>query len=149
MLAALLLFAVFAVGVLSALLGGAGIYRRLTRRSQEGYDSRTGLQYLAARVRQAPDGDSVSVGSFGGVEVLRLRQEIDGREYVTWVYCQDGWLMELFGTGEGVFAPEDGERLIPMESLSLTLEEGLLTLCLTDSSGASQRLCLCLREVRP
>ena len=52
-LAAFLLLSVFAVSVLGVLLAGAGAYSRLTRRDERAYDSRTGLQYVASRVRQA------------------------------------------------------------------------------------------------
>ena len=53
-LAALLVFALFAVGILSVLLSGAGAYQRLTRRDRLSYDSRTCAQYVAAKIRQAP-----------------------------------------------------------------------------------------------
>ena len=44
-LAALLTFALFAIGILSVLLGGAKVYRRLNQRDQQSYDSRTCAQY--------------------------------------------------------------------------------------------------------
>ena len=60
-LAALLLFGIFAACVLSVLLSGAGAYRRLTQRDLTAYDRRTGLQYIAARVRQADRQGAVTV----------------------------------------------------------------------------------------
>ena len=58
-LAALLMFGVFAVGILSVLLGGADSYRRLTQRDRVSYDERTCAQYMATKLRQAPSPESV------------------------------------------------------------------------------------------
>jgi len=54
-LAALLLLGVFAVSILSVLLTGASAYRRLMERDRLMYDNRTCLQYVATKVRQAPN----------------------------------------------------------------------------------------------
>ena len=55
-LAALVLFGLFAGCVLAVLLTGAGAYRRLTGRDRASCESRTRMQYVAARVRQADGG---------------------------------------------------------------------------------------------
>ena len=65
-LAAALLLCVFALMILSVLLGGAGAYQRLTARGQESYDSRSCAQYVATKLRQAPSAESVELRSFGG-----------------------------------------------------------------------------------
>ena len=49
----LVVFALFAVCVLSVLLTGANVYQRLTQRDRDSYQRRTGAQYLATRGRQA------------------------------------------------------------------------------------------------
>ena len=140
--AALLVFAVFAVGILATLLGGAGIYERPTHRGAQSYDSRTCTQYLASRVRQASGG--IAVESFGGSDALLLEETIGDLAYVTRVYCHDGWLMELFSLKSGSFAPEDGTKLLPVEALTLDLEEGLLTAAIS-CGGKTARLKLALR----
>ncbi len=139
--AALLIFAVFALGILSALLSGAGVYRRLTERSEHAYDSRTCIQYLATRVRQAPQGQ-VSVGSFGEVQALYFAETIGDEEYVTRVYCYDGWLMELFCAADGSFYPDAGEKILPLEAMTVELEDGLLTLTVTEETGKVRTLYL-------
>ncbi len=141
-LAALAILVAFAVGLFACLVAGAGSYRRLNQNAQSAYDRRTAASYLAVRVRQ---GERVSVAVFGGQQALCLEQTIEGRAYATRIYCHDGWLMELFAPADGSFAPEDGQRVLPMQSLGAQLQEGLLTICFTDAAGA-QTLCL---EVSP
>ncbi len=142
-LAALLLFGIFAVCVLAVLLTGAGAYQRLTERDQASYERRTCIQYITTRVRQADSLGGVSVEDFDGVPALRLTDD-DG--YVTWVYCYDGSLMELYTAADADLAPEDGERLMEAGSLSLSLEDGLLEAAVTTPEGARDSLRLSLRS---
>lgn len=141
-LAALMVLAVFAVGILGTLLGGAGIYQRLTWRDQTAFNSRTCAQYIATRVRQASG--MVEVACFGGVDALVIPESIQGETYLTRVYCYDGWLMELFAAESGSFEPQDGEKLLPAQALALMLEDGLLKASVTDSSGQTQDIFLSL-----
>ncbi len=126
-LSALLMFALLALCILAVLLGGARIYRRLNLRDQQSYNSRTCTQYIATRVRQAPNPDGVYVAPFGDGEALCIGQHIRGQAYVTRVYCHDGWLMELFTVDGDGFLPENGEKIMPVEAFSVAVEDGLLT----------------------
>lgn len=139
-LAALVLFGLFAGCVLAVLLTGAGAYRRLTDRDRASCESRTRMQYVAARVRQA---DGVTVEEFAKLPALRLAES---GGYVTWVYCWDGWLTELYTTAESELGPEAGARLTPAAELSLRLEEGLLEVDITGPEGTQERLYLSLRS---
>ena len=142
---ALLLFGVFAACVLLVLLTGADAYRRLTERDQAAYDRRTCVQYVATRVRQADCAGGVSVSEFDGVPVLELHETIEGTDYVTLVYCYDGWLRELFAAADAGLDPEAGETVMEAQDLALSLEDGLLTVAVTDSRGTVNTLVLSLR----
>lgn len=144
--AALLLLAVFGTAILSVLLTGAGTYRRLTERDRQMYEIRTCARYLTARVQRAPSPSAVSVGGFGVSDALEVRETAAGEEYLTRVYCYDGWLMELYTAASARdFAPEDGEKLLPAESMTLDLQGDLLLaeiLC----GGETVRVTLSLRD---
>lgn len=144
-LAAVLTFCVFAVGILSVLLGGADAYSRLTRRDSRAYDSRTCVQYIAAKVRQASAPDCVALSEFGDGDALVLYSEIDGTGYLTRIYCCDGWLMELFFHEGGNFAPEDGERVMPIGGMFITEEDGLFWVCVVGKDGTETEQILFLR----
>lgn len=145
-LAVLLLFGLFAVCILSVLLTGADAYRRLAQRDQLSYDRRTAGQYLSTRVRQADRLGQVSVTDFGGTDALVFTEEIAGEDYETLVYCYDGYLRELFALAEGDFLPEDGEKVLQAQSLSLSLDGHLLTAELVGPAGETQDLTLLLRS---
>lgn len=142
-LAAFLLLSIFAVSVLGVLLAGAGVYSRLTRRDDCTYNSRTGLHYVASKVRQASAPGAVQVTDFGGVDALAVTERVDGVDYVTRVYCYDGWLMELFCAAEAEFEPQDGERLLKAQRLELEQRDGLLYVELVQEQEQHE-LILCL-----
>ncbi|MBQ3050657.1 MAG: DUF4860 domain-containing protein [Clostridia bacterium] len=147
----LLLFGVFAVCILVVLLSGTSVYDRLTRRDEAVFDSRSAVQYLATRVHQAENADAVSlrIGEDGGA-VLCIRQTYGDEMYETLLYCREGWLFELFeesGADVDTFA---GEKILPVESLAGSYDNGLLTLSIKDENG-EQQVVLLLRggEVLP
>ena len=146
--AALLVLAVFSMGILGVLLGGARVYRGLTEQGRFDYDSRTCLQYLSTKLAQAPSPDSVSIRQFGDSDALFLIETIEDREFVTRIYCHGGWLMELFSVNSDSFAPEDGEKILPLHRLSISQKGSLLTL-LADSGEAILTLRHTVRGMLP
>lgn len=140
---ALLLFGVFAACVLAVLLTGAGAYRRLVQRDQAAYERRTCVQYIATRVRQADRQGGIQVSDFGGVPALVLDQ---GDGYATRVYCCGGWLMELYAAEDAGLAPEDGDQILEIGSLDLSLEGGLLTVEIGAPDGTRDTVTLSLRS---
>ena len=138
----LLLFGIFAVCVLAVLLTGARAYRGLTQRDQAAFGRRTGTQYIAARVRQADTAGGVAVKPFGDTTALALTQ--DGM--VTWVYWYDGYLMELYTFGDGGLSPGDGVPIMELESLELSMEDGLLTAEVGSAGGVTDTIRLSLRS---
>jgi hypothetical protein len=143
-LAALLTFTLFASCILSVLLSGAGAYRRLSQRDKEDFQRSTCAQYVATKLHQVDD--CVTVGSFGGQDALLISQELDGEEYLTRIYCFNGYLMELFSAADADFSPEDGERVLPLKDFSLSLEGELLTAKMTGEDDAVVELCISLRR---
>lgn len=146
----LLLFGVFAACVLVVLMTGARAYRGLTERDQAAFDRRACVQYIATRVRQGDRTGGITVEPFGDTAALRLDDSEAG--CVTRLYCHDGWLMELYALAEVELEPQDGEMIMPLEGLALTLEDGLLTAELQMEEGITDTLYLCLRSeegVRP
>lgn len=133
-----LVFTVFALCVLLVLLTGAKVYRNLVQKGEDSYASRTAAQYVITRVHQAQD---VSVEPFGEVDALVLREQTEDGIYLTRVYCQDGFLWELYSPEDAQLNPGDGEAVLPMQKLELSADDGLLTVTL----NAETELMLCLQ----
>ena len=146
-LGVLLSFTLLAACLLAVLLSGARIYRGLTERSQESFARRTAAQFLETRLRQT-DAKDIFLGSFDGTpaqqgDTLFLREEVDGEDYLTRIYCYDGSLRELYTPADSDCQQEDGERLVAAESLTLSREADLLTASVT-TDGTETQLILAL-----
>ena len=120
---ALAVFALFALCLFGVLLTGAKVYRNLVDQGSRSYADRTAAMYLSTRVRQS---GGITVEEFDGCPALVSREEIDGRTYVTRVYCWDGYLRELFCAENAALSPEDGEIVLEAETFSLKQEGNLL-----------------------
>ena len=142
----LILFGIFAVCILGVLLTGANTYQRLSARNQETYQRRTCAQYVATKVRQAPDQSAITLVAFGDGEALRIPETIEGEAYQTLVYSHDGWMKELFCPVSGSHSPEDGEQILEVQSFAPELEDGLLTVGLVDPTGTASTLSLAIRD---
>ncbi len=142
---ALVLFGVFALCVLAVLLQGAQVYRQITERGQQTYDRRTAAQYILTRVRQADAASAVGVEHHASADVLELRETIDGTEYISRIYCHDGYLRELFSPASLSFDPASGEKILPAQALELTWQNGLISAVITESGGETVQLCVALR----
>lgn len=140
-LIALLLFGVFAACLLAVLLTGAGAYKRLNERNEEAYFYRTCMQYITNRVHQARVPEEVERSPFGDGDALAIPDE-DG--CMTRVYYYDGFLMELYSDAASALNPQDGEKVMEMGGLALALEDGILTVRVTDQNGKSNEMYLFL-----
>lgn len=145
-IAVLLVFCLLALCLLMTLLMGARIYRSVAERGEENYDRRTVSQYITSRVRQSDARGKLFVEDFAGVCALSIEETIDGRPYLTRIYCHEGWLCELFAAEGSALAPEDGEKLLRSDGISFLLEEDLLTVCTENADGSSATLMLHLRN---
>ena len=146
--AALLTFAVFAICVVSVLLYGAKAYKNLTDTDSSNYSYRTCSQFINTKLRRSVAGANVSVEQFGDGDCIVLHETIEGREYITRLYCYDGWLCEMFvskladSTG---FLPGDGEKVLEAESLTAGIDGGLLNVSVKDSEDHNIDIVYALR----
>lgn len=144
-LAVLAVFCVFAVCILTVILFGAKTYQSLNDRSEENYQSRTLSLYLSGKLRQAYLQRDITVAPFGDGDCIAISEEWDDELYCTWLYCQDGWLMELFGEADFEYEPEEGEKILRASDFRAELRDGLLTVSVAAEDGSPISLQFALR----
>lgn len=142
----LVLFAILAVCAVLVLLTGAGVYGRLTDRGQAAFQNRTVPLYIATKVRQADCAGTVSVEHVNGTDILRLLEQINGKGYVTRIYCYEGVVRELFSAEDVPFDPVAGEKITEASGVDFSLEEGFLTVGVTREDGTVTAQTLTLRS---
>ena len=137
------LCAAFFILALSLALSAAGVYRQTAAAADENFAQRTGLSYLTNQLRRADRENGIARGSFGGSDALILTDEAG---YVTYIYCYEGSLRELYTDPEASLGPADGTELLPAEKLEITDRNGALTLGL-DGRSVTIRLHCGFEEV--
>ena len=137
------LYFVLAIGVT---LLGSSIYRATAADAKDNSDRRTALSYVANQIRRN-EAQAVVLGEFEGVPALRLTElGEDGTAYATYLYCYDGWLMELYTEQDSGLLPADGTALLELKSLRFARNGKLLTFTAENFTGKSWSLTLCPRE---
>ena len=142
-LTALLVFGLFALCMAVVLLRGANTYQTLIRRADMAHSHRVAVRYFTTRLHQAP---SAWVEDFCGLQALCIREETDGKTYITRVYCYDHTIRELYSAENARVSPEDGEVVLEAERLAFVRDDGLLTVEITHPDGQSQRMLLAWPE---
>ena len=92
----LILVCLFVLGVLVTAVYGLKGYQMIQSKVEMNHVGRTGLTYVAAKVRQANASEILIPDS----QTLILLEEIDGNMYATSIFVEDGKLMESFGSYE-------------------------------------------------
>lgn len=111
---ALALFFVFAASSLAVVMLALQSYQAVTAREGENYALRTGASYVSQKVRHMDRANAVSTGTIDGLSALILAQEFGGEPYITYIYCQDGSLKELFVRQDTVLSAASGKEILPL-----------------------------------
>lgn len=138
---ALTVFGVFALCVAAVLLTSAKVYQKLTDQATESYEHRVAQRYLTTRFHQSPH---VHLEDFEGLQTMTIREEIDGRAYVTRVYCHEGYIRELFAAESAAVSPDDGEIILAAENLTFSVDGELMSVVITHPDRKTQELFLWL-----
>lgn len=93
---ALLLFAVFVLFLFLMLLFSARVYRNTLENSQSETALGTASAYITTKFRQHDTNGSIFTGDLGGTASLCFRDTLNGQNYITYIYLDNGNLKELF-----------------------------------------------------
>ena len=139
------LLGLFAVMSTLMVLLGAQMYRNTVDRSTANNEDRVLGAYVRSMIRAEDTSGAMEIGEYNGVKTLAMREDLDGETYVTWLYCYDGNMYEWFTSDDGDFRPESGTAICPAQSFEPHLENGLLTVDMTNAKGMRETVRVALR----
>ena len=125
----LTLFIVFAIAVLLVMITGAKVYQQTAAESIDSGNERIANTYLVSKIRHfdaSSEGNAILVCRDKNGDCLILRENYDGFFAETRIYCQDGYLCELFYDPAEGFDPSLGEKVLAVDSLKIDADHGLL-----------------------
>ena len=131
----MLLFLVFVLCALFAVLIGGKVYENINARTESTYRGDVALSYIANKVRQ---------GDADGMVGLTEMEGINGSEYVTYIYYRDGKLWELFTDTESGLGVNDGYEILECDEVVMSMDGGLFSASTSGDGGG--RIWLSLRS---
>lgn len=144
-------FAVLAACIVIVLVTGARLYGRSNQQDSVDYYRRTVTGYITTRFMQSNVEGRFFVGDFhealprSSGNTLFFTETIGGKEYVTRVYCHEGNVYELFSPLEASIAPEYGEKVLPVNNIDFSVNNGLFLADVTFNDGENTVIRLSLR----
>ena len=142
----IVLIALFAISALVLLAAGMQVYKNVVLASNENFELRTSLSYVATRVRQFDASGSVDVAQYDGMDVLVLSEEFDGDIYNTLIYYKNGYLCELAQAAGYEPDFEFGFETVEIDDFSISKQDGCILLSAANASGDRESLKLTLRS---
>ena len=110
----LIIFCVFSASALASLTLGGSVYKNILAQSQARHDERTSFFYIWTKIKNSDEYGRVYVDNFDGTPALVLEEDLSGQRYLTYIYCHDGWVKELFGTATSEYKLSDGQSILDL-----------------------------------
>ncbi len=99
---------------------GVQQYQRSLTRNELMQNQRMPFAYLTTKVHQSV-GLDMDIAMIDDLAIYQIHETINDKEYVTSIYCVDGYLMESFTSKDG-FDFSAGNRICPLNQLTVYLD---------------------------
>lgn len=104
---------------------GAGVYQRTADGMQKNYDMRTGVLYVAEKIRQNDVVGGLRIDQIQEKDALVLVDQTTDDKYETWIFVdEDGNLREAMVSPGNDVKGSDGYPIMPMKSMQLSIVDG-------------------------
>lgn len=131
----LIVFAVFAVAVITVLSLGISSYQKLVAENDISYQERTCVQYIYSKLQHAGDTDRLYTENYAGGMALVIEEDFEGEVYYTKIYAYDGWLCESFSADQDEIVPETGEKIVRAKSIDIACTDTLVAVDIETEEG--------------
>ena len=123
-------------------LAFAKAYKHFGSEIEKRFDTAT-AQTLVLQKLRSYDSGAISVGKQGDTDYLGFSDTIDGESYITYIYCYDGELRELFVESSAPFVAENGNTLFPADKFTASADQNTISFTITcDGVQTSSHYCL-------
>lgn len=134
-----LLFALFVIALLLAIVAGTNVYRNLNDVRSGADEARLGLTLLANNVRANDAADAIAAGTGPEGRSLVLVERLDSGTYETRIYRHEGNIVEEYALADAAYTPEKAVVICPSDVFDFSYGNGLLTIT-TDQGSADVAL---------
>ena len=139
------LLGLFALMSTLMVLLGAQMYHNTVDLSTMNNEGRVLSAYVRSMVRAQDASQAVTVEEYDGIPVLTMRETLDVGGFVTMLYCYEDHLYEWYTSEGNDFTPASGTAICPAFSFVPSLNNGLLTVDMTNAKGDAETVQVALR----
>ncbi len=135
-LCALSLFLLFSICSLLLIAIGANNYKGVLGQADKSFNVNASLHYVTNKLHSYDKVNGVSVSKIGDVDVIVLNEDDAPSGYHTLIYFYDGYVCELFKHKNMAFKPASGQKVLPLESFSFSLNtDGSISITTSNSNN--------------
>ena len=120
----MVLLSIFGITTYTLVAVGADCYQKMTDERNNNSNLRIALSYMSTRIRQGEVSGALQVKQAGDGDALVITQKIDGDNYYTWIYQNQGQLCELFISEDDDFYAESGFPIVDIGGMNIETKEG-------------------------
>ena len=114
----LALFGVFLISALFIVLFGAKIYKNTVKSSDDSFVQRTCYTYITEKMRQNDNSKGIKIDTSDANSTVTLSKTVNGKDYLTYLYCDDGYLKEYTTSAGNTLNKQAGNKIIELDSLN-------------------------------
>lgn len=122
-----LLFALFILALLIAIMVGTSLYRALVDVRDQADTSRLATGLIANSVRAADAVDAVGAGQGPEGSSLVLTERLENGTFETRIYEYQGSIVEEYALADAAYTPDKASHIVDSEHFSFDYDHGLLT----------------------
>ena len=115
----LALFGLFLICALFIVLFGAKIYKNTVKSSENSFLERTCYTYITEKIRQNDNSKGVELSSSDSNSIITLSKTVNDKEYLTYLYCDDGYLKEYTTSAGNKLNKAAGTKIIELQSMEV------------------------------
>ncbi|MDY4693957.1 MAG: DUF4860 domain-containing protein [Blautia sp.] len=127
------LFSLFLLSLLMLMLFSGQAYRTSVKGSKLNNNLYTASDYVTAKFHMHDMGDDIYTDTINGTQALCMKDRIDDKTYITYIYLLDGNLKELFTLQDNVPSLNMGTDIASLKSFAIDeTAEGLYRISFED-----------------
>lgn len=123
-----LLFMVFVMVMLVAVICGTKIYSDLHTLQTSANESRLGVSLISNMVHANDAASSVATGEGPEGQSLVLRQELESGTYETRIYLYNGYVVEEYTLEGSAYTPERATQIVKSDTFDFSYAQGVLSI---------------------
>lgn len=116
----LALFGVFLICALFIVLFGAKIYKNTIENSENSFLKRTYYTYITEKIRQNDNEKGIEIETSDGSSTVILSKTVNGKDYITYLYCDEGFLKEYTTSAGNELKKQSGNEIVELTCMNVT-----------------------------